>query len=94
MALSLAQAGSLALVVSGGGQVTGTAGGIAFTASGGTAPYRYELLHGQPPPGMAWTAGGLTGMPTARGSFLLRIRATDSAVPPNSVDSDQTVTVS
>ena len=96
MALTLAQAGSMALIVDGAGHVGGNSGGtIAFTASGGTAPYVYELIAGRVPPGTTFSSDGrIGGIATARGPALVRVRATDSAVPPAFVDSDQTVTIS
>ena len=96
MPITLAQAGALSLVVSGGGQVTGNGGGIQFTASGGTGPYTFELLAGRVPPGTTFQSDGrIGGIATARGASLIRVRATDlGALPQAFVDSDQTVTIS
>lgn len=51
-----------------------------FTASGGAAPYAFELLAGSLPTGLSLSASGeLSGTPTVAGNFDLTIRATDSS---------------
>lgn len=48
-------------------------------ATGGTAPYTYSIASGALPPGLALSSGGvLSGTPTASGSFVFTVRATDS----------------
>lgn len=57
--------------------------GVAYadrvTASGGTAPYTFEVIAGALPQGIALTeaTGELTGTPSTRGSFAFTIEATD-----------------
>jgi hypothetical protein len=51
-----------------------------FSASGGTAPYTFQLLSGSLPGGLSLaTNGELSGTPTVAGSFDLTIRTTDSS---------------
>jgi len=50
-----------------------------ITATGGTAPYRFVVTSGTPPPGlMLATNGVLSGTPTMTGSFSFTVTATDS----------------
>ncbi|WP_146112090.1 MULTISPECIES: IPTL-CTERM sorting domain-containing protein [unclassified Brevundimonas] len=50
------------------------------TASGGVAGYTFAITAGSLPPGLNLSAGGgLTGTPTAGGSFNFTVTATDSA---------------
>ena len=56
----------------------GTAYGLSFSASGGTAPYTFTLV-GTAPPGLVYTSGGLGGTPTTAGQFSFTISVTDSA---------------
>ncbi|HEY3350735.1 MAG TPA: Ig domain-containing protein [Thermoanaerobaculia bacterium] len=57
----------------------GTAyGPVTFTASGGTSPYTLAKT-GALPPGMTFTAGVLSGTPTAPGTFPIVVTATDAA---------------
>ncbi len=59
--------------------------GLAYsqtvTASGGTAPYTYEVTSGVLPPGLTLntTTGVISGTPTSGGSYTFTITATDSA---------------
>lgn len=55
-----------------------------FSASGGTAPYRFTIVSGAPPAGMTFNTatGALSGLPTARGTFNFSVRATDSSTGP------------
>jgi sugar lactone lactonase YvrE len=60
--------------------VIGTAYSQAITASGGTAPYTFAVSSGALPSGLTLSASGiLSGTPTAVGSFVFTIQATDSA---------------
>jgi len=56
-----------------------------LTAGGGTGPYSWALAGGSLPAGVSVTAaGGVTGTPTARGSFAFSVAVTDSANPSHS----------
>ena len=48
-------------------------------ADGGVPPYRWSLVAGQLPPGLALTAspGRITGTPTTTGTFAFTLRVTD-----------------
>ncbi len=61
--------------------VTGTAYSQPLGATGGTAPYTYSLVAGILPPGLT-VGAALSGTPTAAGSYLFSVQATDSSVPP------------
>ncbi len=60
----------------------GTAGSAfsqTIVASGGSGPYSFSILSGALPAGMTLAAGGsLSGTPTASGSFIFAVRATDA----------------
>jgi hypothetical protein len=66
------------------GALTGATAGSAYTASvtasGGTAPYRYEVSAGTLPAGLSLntSTGAITGTPSAAGSASFTITATDS----------------
>lgn len=60
-----------------GSAVAGTAFSQTFTTSGGTAPYTYSLT-GALPAGLTFSAGVLSGTPTATGTFPISITSTDS----------------
>ena len=54
----------------------------AFTATGGNSPYRWSLLAGALPPGLALVStGAISGIPTTAGSFAFSVQATDSTTP-------------
>jgi hypothetical protein len=55
--------------------------GATLNATGGTSPYTWALQAGSAlPPGLSLsTAGGITGTPTAAGTFTFTVRVTDSA---------------
>ncbi|WP_294990045.1 putative Ig domain-containing protein [uncultured Stenotrophomonas sp.] len=53
-------------------------GSIGFTATNGTPPYSYSISSGTLPPGVSLApSGGLSGTPTAAGSFSFSVTATD-----------------
>ncbi|WP_233592986.1 autotransporter family protein [Candidatus Pantoea deserta] len=71
---------TLALSPASGALPNGTAGSAylhAFSASGGTAPYRWQLS-GVLPQGMTFAEGALTGTPQVAGSFSFTLTATDT----------------
>lgn len=57
----------------------GTGYQIQLTASGGTAPYRFELVNGSLPNGLVLdpNTGVITGVPSVVGTFLFSYRVTD-----------------
>ena len=58
----------------------GTAYNAAFTATGGTQPYRWTISSGTPPAGLTLsTSGDLGGTPTATGTFGFTVTVTDAA---------------
>lgn len=60
--------------------VSGTAYSQTITASGGTAPYGFEVISGALPAGLTLSASGvLSGVPAAHGTFAFTIRATEPA---------------
>jgi hypothetical protein len=61
------------------GGVVGTAYSQTFTASGGLAPYTFNVVSGALPAGLTLTPGGvLAGTPTTAGTPAFTIRATDA----------------
>ncbi|MBH0186913.1 MAG: IPT/TIG domain-containing protein [Nitrospira sp.] len=49
-----------------------------LTATGGTAPYTWQILRGALPPGLSLSSGGLiSGIPTSSGSFSFRAQVLD-----------------
>ncbi|KNC05647.1 autotransporter [Pantoea sp. RIT-PI-b] len=71
---------SMALEPAGGVLPNGTVGSSyarSFSASGGTAPYRWQLS-GVLPQGITFAAGELRGIPQVAGSFSFALTATDS----------------
>lgn len=90
-----AAVGSVTLTVDPANRVTGVGGFAQVVAAGGTAPYQYEVVSGKMPPGFAMRSDGyFVGIPTARGTFRLVIRATDSSTPNQCLDVAVTVVVS
>jgi hypothetical protein len=60
-----------------------TAYSQTLTASGGTAPYTFAITAGALPAGLTLTSAGvLSGMPTASGSFTFTVTATDASAAP------------
>lgn len=50
-----------------------------ITATGGTPPYEFKVVHGAIPPGMALSlAGRLSGIPIGAGTYLFNVIATDA----------------
>lgn len=95
MALTISQTGTLALHADGLGRIRGGGGGISLSASGGTGPYTFGIVAGSLPPGCTLSSDGqIKAQALHRGTALVRVRAVDSASPPNFVDSDQTVVIS
>jgi hypothetical protein len=61
----------------------GAAYSQTITASGGTAPYAFDVSAGALPAGLTLsTAGVLSGTPTASGTFNFTVRAVDAATRP------------
>nr|WP_082647893.1 putative Ig domain-containing protein [Lysobacter antibioticus] len=61
------------------GATVGAAYSQTFTASGGTSPYTFAISAGALPAGLTLASGGgLTGTPTAAGTFNFTVRATDA----------------
>lgn len=62
------------------GGTVGVAYSQAVVAAGGTSPYTYALTTGALPPGLALSAsGGLSGKPTAAGTFTFSVTSTDAS---------------
>ena len=58
----------------------------SLAATGGVAPYSWELASGQLPPGLSLApSGALSGTPTARGDFRFYVQVSDSAQPAQTV---------
>ncbi len=79
--------GAPAIAVSPGtlpGGTVGSAYSQTVTASGGTSPYAFTVTAGSLPPGLTLaTGGGLSGTPTAGGTFNFTVTATDSTTAGN-----------
>jgi uncharacterized protein (TIGR03437 family) len=52
-----------------------------FTATGGNAPYTFQIA-GALPGGFKFSGGEISGIPTAAGTFNFTVTATDSSSPP------------
>ena len=61
--------------------LTGTPLSATFTATGGAAPYNWQIASGALPPGISLnsTTGAIAGMPTAPGTFAVTVQVSDSA---------------
>jgi hypothetical protein len=58
----------------------------SLAATGGVAPYSWELVSGQLPPGLSLApTGALSGTPTARGDFRFEVQVSDAAQPPQTL---------
>jgi uncharacterized protein (TIGR03437 family) len=62
--------------------VASTAYSQPLATSGGTAPYTYSLIGGVLPPGLSVSGTNISGTPTAAGSYVFIIQATDSSATP------------
>ena len=64
----------------------GAAYSQAISSLGGVPPYTYQQLNGTLPPGVSLNNGSpsatLTGTPTAAGTYIFNIQASDSTSPP------------
>ncbi len=69
---------------------------VTFSATGGTSPYRWEMLSESPAAtGLTISAAGvLSGRPQRAGSFTLRVQVSDSSSTPLRAQRDYTLTVS
>lgn len=65
-----------------------------LTASGGSGQITWSIVAGSLPAGLALTADTVSGLPAARGSALITVRAIDSSAPALFADAAVTVTVS
>lgn len=62
---------------------------IPLHATGGVPPYRWSLVSGDLPPGIALDATGfLVGRPSKPGDFAVTLMVTDSAQPPHSINKE------
>jgi plastocyanin len=73
--------------------------GVAFSAklaaSGAVPPYRWKLIEGSLPAGLALTRlGRISGTPTATGTSSFQVRVSDAAVPPHTVSKMLSISVS
>jgi hypothetical protein len=65
-----------------------------LTAQGGTLPYHWSVASGTLPPGLSLaSAGGITGTPTATGTFNFSVRLVDSTPPPLSATQAKSITI-
>jgi PKD repeat protein len=61
------------------GGTVGSFYSLTLNATGGSAPYSFAATAGAVPPGLTVSSsGGVTGLPTARGSFVFTVTATDA----------------
>jgi Putative Ig domain len=75
------------------GQV-GSAYSTTLKASGGTAPYSWNVSAGALPGGLSLsTSGTISGTPTASGSFSFTVKVTDSGSPATSASDKFTITI-
>ncbi|HXJ49730.1 MAG TPA: putative Ig domain-containing protein [Candidatus Acidoferrum sp.] len=79
-------AGTITISVSGGNTVL-SGGAVPLAASGGVAPYNWQLMAGQLPPGVVLDPSGyVRGVPAQRGTARILVRATDSSPIPQFAD--------
>jgi hypothetical protein len=73
----------------------GTRYASQLQSSGGKAPIRWKVASGKLPSGLTLnaTTGAITGVPTAKGSFNVLARATDSETPPKIAQMNVPITV-
>ena len=69
----------------------GVSTSIPLSATGGTAPYKFQIT--ALPPGLALTGATISGNPTTSGTFTATLTATDSGVPAQTVSESITFTV-
>jgi len=63
----------------------GPVGGFSVTASGGMQPYNWSWAAASGstlPPGLSFSALGIQGQPTAKGTYRVTITVSDSQIPP------------
>ena len=66
---------------------------VALAATGGVAPYAWQLTMGSLPPGLTLSSTGqITGTPTAVGTAVFTVQVQDSGTPGGPVNAKQTVT--
>jgi Putative Ig domain len=71
----------------------GTAYSSALAASGGTAPYTWQLSGGTLPAGLSFSGGALSGTPTTASATSLTFIVTDSGKPAQSATTNLTLTI-
>jgi len=64
-----------------------------LNANGGTPPITITLIGGTVPPGLAFSGGMLTGIPTTAGSYSLLLQASDSSSTPQTLTATYTITI-
>ncbi|EJN02496.1 putative Ig domain-containing protein [Phyllobacterium sp. YR531] len=60
------------------GKASNAYGPATLSASGGAAPYTYQVVAGTLPAGLALAGDQISGTPTAAGSYTFTVRATDT----------------
>lgn len=66
----------------------------AFSGQAGASPYTFAVTAGSLPPGLALAStGGITGTPTAQGTYFFSVTVTDSAAPQASSSANFSITV-
>jgi hypothetical protein len=85
---------NIVLLLNANNTIKGAGTGVALQAAGATGQVVWQLLKGQPPPGLRFGSDGtLSGIPQAQGRALLTVRAIDSSAPPQFVDQELMVSV-
>jgi|GEM_PF-4987015 len=75
-------------------RIKGASGAVALGVVGAVGAVTWQLLHGQPPPGLSFRSDGtFVGIPTAQGRAEVLVRAIDSNSPPQFADARVLVTV-